>query len=128
MKDETPNEIHHNLFSLFILDTDKSLVTFLVTSSMSLGNKEKTKKSAKSDSHKSRSTNVHFDLEESQRLNGSQASLEEVDEFLELSTTSNNPSTMSFDSGRYGTTNETRAVHNDGTNFQRNATMKVISR
>lgn len=48
---------------------------------------------------------VQFDLDESQHLDESDASLDEVDEFLELSTLSNFRSTSSADSSAHFTTN-----------------------
>jgi hypothetical protein len=53
----------------------------------------------------SQTSNVRFELEGSQRPDDLDGSLDEIDEFLELSTLSKNPSTSSLDSATNISTN-----------------------
>jgi hypothetical protein len=59
--------------------------------------------------------NVRFDLEGSQRIDDFESSLDEVDEFLELSSVSNPPSRSSIDSTNIiinGTSSENKSTLN----------------
>jgi len=87
-----------------------------------------TKTTTKSESLKIPSSNVRFDLEESQRADHSNESLDEVDEFMELSTLSNHPSTSSFDSIHNGPTINSKTSTINGTTYEHKSTLKNYSR
>lgn len=77
---------------------------------------------------KTPSSKVQFGLEESQRTDHSNASFDEVDEFMELSSLSNPPSTSSFDSISNGTITNGRAPTVNGTMHDHKKTLKNYSR
>jgi len=77
-------------------------------------------------------SNVRFDLEESQNPHDFDASLDEVDEFLELSTLSNRPSNSSLDSTTNifsnGSTVNTKTSSINGTSDENKSTLKRYRR
>jgi hypothetical protein len=77
-------------------------------------------------------SNVLFDLEESQNPHDFDASLDEVDEFLELSTLSNRPSNSSLDSTTNifsnGSTINTKTSSINGTSDENKSTLKRYRR
>jgi hypothetical protein len=76
---------------------------------MATHSEENNSESKMGDKPSTQSANVRFDLEHSNRPDDFDESLDEIDEFLELSTVSNPPSTPSFDSTANITTNGSTA-------------------
>jgi hypothetical protein len=73
-------------------------------------------------------SNVRFHLEESQSVDDFDGSLDEVDEFLELSTYSNPQSTSSFGSSTNDTTSTTKIPLIDSSNNESKPTPKRYPR
>lgn len=71
---------------------------------------------------------VHFDLDEPHPIPGFSEASDEVDEFLELSTLSNNRSTSSTDSNTIGTSTNTRTTVANGTIHSNRKRVRKLSR
>lgn len=78
--------------------------------------------------NKTNSPSVQLNLEESQRFKPLDESLDEVDEFLEFSTSSNLPSTLSSESIRNATTNNIATPVVNGVTSEKNPSSKHFSR
>ena len=95
---------------------------------MASRNEEETSNAATAASHNHQSSHVRFDLDESHRGDDLDEALNETDEFLELSTLSNQPSTSSLDSAVNGDMNHSRSKSMNGTDHDRRAATKYFSR
>lgn len=95
---------------------------------MASRNEEETSNTATAESYNHHSSHVRFDLDESHRGDDLDEALNETDEFLELSTLSNQPSTSSLDSAVNGDMNHSRSKSMDGTAHDRRAATKYFSR
>ena len=91
-------------------------------------NEEETSDTTTMVSPQQQSSSVRFDLDGSHRAHNFDESLDETDEFLELSTLSNPPSTSSFDSPLNGHTNDTRRTSINGTTHENRTGTKHFSR
>lgn len=71
---------------------------------------------------------VHFDLDQPDSIPGISEPLDEVDEFLELSTLSNNQSTSSTDSNTIGASTNTHTTVANGTIHSNRKHVRKFSR
>jgi hypothetical protein len=80
------------------------------------------------DSNRMQSSHVRFDLNESHNGDEIDESSNEVDEFLEFSTLSNNLSSSSFDSSVNGNNSQLRMSSSSDTNRENKSASKASSR